>query len=240
MSPIPKLLGVEELLPASAFSGRGVFTPTATTRLLCSVALDVITPGDKVLDLGCGSGIIGLEILRQNLGLSGLCMSDISPQAVQKAQANARSLGLDVDVRTGSLFQPWLENSFDVIVSDVSGVIPEIGAELGWFDSVPNDSGDDGTALAGAVIAGAPEFLSTGGVLLMPAISLSDEAELLNRMRSVFSSVSRLAEARLPLPREADASEMQRRFPSIRVGTIGRLPIFYTSIWKMTHPRGGE
>jgi SAM-dependent methyltransferase len=240
MAPIPKSLQVEEELPQSAFTGMGVFTPTATTRALCQQALTLIEPGNKALDLGCGSGIIGLEIARRFNGSVAVSMSDVSTSAVARARSNAASLGVVVEAREGSMFQPWLHEQFDVIVSDVSGVIPELGTSLGWFDSVPNDSGDDGVGLAGSVVSNAPAHLTADGLLLMPIISLSNEKVLLERMHSTFRSVQKLLEVRLPIPGGADIEEMERRHPSIRIGRLGRIGVFFATVWKMADPREAE
>lgn len=66
-----------------------------------------IEPGQRVLDLGCGSGAVG--VLCQSAGAS-VCCTDVDPRACDAARSN----GID-DVRQGSLFQPVNALRFDHI-----------------------------------------------------------------------------------------------------------------------------
>jgi len=72
-----------------------------------------IGPSDRVLDLGCGTGIVA-RVLRERLGgaarLSGL---DSSPQMIAKA----RALAPDIDFHEGNAMHlPFPDRSFDLVV----------------------------------------------------------------------------------------------------------------------------
>ncbi len=70
----------------------------ATTRL-CLTALDkLIQGGEKVLDLGCGSGILSIAALR--LGAERAFACDVDPTCVTVAHENAALNGVDPDVYT--------------------------------------------------------------------------------------------------------------------------------------------
>ena len=43
----------------SIYSNKSIFRPNFTTRLLIEASKKIIKKNDKVLDLGCGTGIIG-------------------------------------------------------------------------------------------------------------------------------------------------------------------------------------
>jgi ribosomal protein L11 methyltransferase len=58
-----------------------------TTRLCLSWLERTVTPGDTVLDYGCGSGILAIAALK--LGAASAVAVDIDPLAVQAARSNA-------------------------------------------------------------------------------------------------------------------------------------------------------
>ena len=227
---VKRSLEVERIL-LGEFSSPGVFTPTATSRLLASLAVGKVNPGDSILDLGCGSGVVGLQIAQSLHGQVHLSMSDVSAHAVQVAKANASKLGFAADVRSGDLLAPWGSQRFDVIVSDVSGVVPRLGQQLGWFTGVSNDSGSRGIDLATQVVSLSPQSLEVGGRLLMPILSLSDEKALHKVMTNTFSSVTLLGETALPLPAGANVGDIRDRDPFIRLDSIAGVNVFYTSVW---------
>lgn len=71
------------------------------------VAADV-RPGERLLDLGCGSGVVGA--LAQRAGAE-IVAVDVDPRAVEAARANGLS-----DARCGDLFEPVAGLLFDRIV----------------------------------------------------------------------------------------------------------------------------
>ena len=219
----------------------GVFQPTATTRILARSASVGLSKTGSLLDLGCGSGIIGLSLALEEGADRGLAMSDVSPLATQLALENARTLAVSADVRTGSLFAPWVGEVFDSIVSDVSGVVPELGERFGWFQGVPNDSGADGSSLALQVIRQAYQYLAPHGTLLFPIISLSSESRILDEARNSFESVTLLEEVRLPLGVPiAEIDAVREEFPFVRIDSVGGMPCFFTSTYACRTPKGNS
>jgi 16S rRNA (guanine1207-N2)-methyltransferase len=68
---------------------KGVFSHVGIdfgTRLLCDTILP--NPASKVLDLGCGYGVIGIVLAK--LWAADVTMTDINPRAVQLSRENAR------------------------------------------------------------------------------------------------------------------------------------------------------
>ena len=51
----------------SVFLNKNIFEPNLTTKLLIKSASKIINKNDKVLDLGCGSGIIGCYFYKKKL-----------------------------------------------------------------------------------------------------------------------------------------------------------------------------
>lgn len=66
----------------------------------------------RCLDIGCGSGIIGLHLAREG---NDVCMGDIDPRAVAAAEANSLRLGVKADIRHSDLFSAFSGQRFDVV-----------------------------------------------------------------------------------------------------------------------------
>ena len=71
----------------------------------------------KILDLGCGSGVIGLT-LKHFFPDSLVTLVDISEEALEVAEANAKTLGLDAKKIKSDWFSNVPVDKYDVIVSN--------------------------------------------------------------------------------------------------------------------------
>ena len=103
-----------------------------TTRM-CLEAIDrILTPGDTVLDLGCGSGI--LTIAAAKLGAERVVGLEIDANAVGVGQSNADLNGVShmVDIVHGTLPSPKAPiGSFDLVAANISArVIEDLSAHL--------------------------------------------------------------------------------------------------------------
>jgi ribosomal protein L11 methyltransferase len=87
----------------------------SSTRLCLQWLEETIRGGERVLDYGCGSGI--LAIAAQRLGASTALGVDVDPQALLAAQANARRNGVDarfiINTETAPDFQA------DLVVANI-------------------------------------------------------------------------------------------------------------------------
>lgn len=74
-------------------------------------------PLGRVLDLGCGSGVVGLSLRHHGLASSAVLV-DIDPQCVATARQNVGVLGVSgtVEVRRGDLFAPVGGERFDTVI----------------------------------------------------------------------------------------------------------------------------
>lgn len=72
----------------------------------------------KIIDIGCGSGVIGLS-LALNIQGSEVYLSDISHEALIVCQENANKLRADVKIIHGDMLEPFINKvKVDVIVSN--------------------------------------------------------------------------------------------------------------------------
>ncbi|MEQ5839822.1 50S ribosomal protein L11 methyltransferase [Paraburkholderia acidicola] len=108
-APDPDAL-ILELDPGLAF-GTGSHP---TTRLCMEWLEQTVTPGQSVLDYGCGSGI--LAILAKKCGAAPVFGIDIDPQAVESAQYNSARNHADV---TYGLPDSCPPGEFDIVVANI-------------------------------------------------------------------------------------------------------------------------
>ena len=100
-----------------------------TTVLSLRALRAALFPGATVLDVGCGSGVLGVAACR--LGASRSECVDISPAAVEATRDNARRNGVaaQVDVTTARLDE--LDGPFDVVVANIlAPVLIDLAPEL--------------------------------------------------------------------------------------------------------------
>ena len=98
-----------------AWSTFGLFesmTGTVAPRL---VSFAGIKPGASVLDVGCGTGVVGLTAARLGARVTGV---DLTPELIARAKENSALMGVEADWRQGDAEAlPLPDASFDFVVS---------------------------------------------------------------------------------------------------------------------------
>jgi release factor glutamine methyltransferase len=97
--------GLSLVLPPGVLDPQ-LFRTGAWLALRAEVEVQQSGPLD-LLDLGCGSGVVGVLAARSG---ARACASDIDPMACLAARRNGLSL-----VRQGHLLDPWPDHRFDLI-----------------------------------------------------------------------------------------------------------------------------
>ena len=171
----------------------GVFVPRPETEILVDVALEALgaAEGPVVVDVGTGTGAVALAMKDERPGAKVLA-TDLSPDAVELARANALRLGLEVDVREGYLLDPLpheLRGWVDLVVSNPPYVRPEEYADL------PQEvRADPMLALIGGIevyerlAAEALRWLRDGGILAVE-IAAGDGPEVERALEPAFMDV---------------------------------------------------
>jgi len=213
------------------------FQPS-TISLLLADALEV-HPGDEVIDIGCGSGV--LAIIAAKLGAGRVIGVDSAPDVVAVASRNAERHGV-ADVVTflqGDLLDPVAaEIKADVIIGDVSGIPDAIAEESGWFPSRAG-GGPRGSELPIRMLRAARQRLRAGGRLLLPTGTLQDEHAILRTARALYGRVTQLAERRIPLPKAlAETTAMVRLAAerTVQLTEKGSRLLWTARVWECTAP----
>jgi ribosomal protein L11 methyltransferase len=112
-------------MPAGMASGTGLHP---ATQLAIEGLERALNPGDRVLDLGTGSGILSIAACR--LGAERIVACDIDVEAVRAAKANSERCGVPVAVYAGST-RSLADCSVDLLAANISaaamlGLAPEI------------------------------------------------------------------------------------------------------------------
>ncbi len=138
------------------------------TRILLENAL---VQGKKVLDLGCGYGVIGIVLKGEYPDLE-VCMSDINERAVEFAKINAKNNNVEVRIKKGAFLEPWAGESFDMILLN-----PPIAA---------------GKKVVLRMLSEAKEYLTPGGLLQVVAYHNKGGSYVQKAMKEFFGNVKDL------------------------------------------------
>ena len=114
---------VVEIDPGRVFGHGG----HPTTRLLLEELADRIAGGERVLDVGCGSGV--LSVAAALLGASEVVGVDIDPDAVTVTLDNARRNGVEVTATTTDLAD--VEGRYDLVLANIGAdVLIDLAPQL--------------------------------------------------------------------------------------------------------------
>jgi ubiquinone/menaquinone biosynthesis C-methylase UbiE len=74
-----------------------------------------IQPGQRVLDVGCGTGVVAVTAARKGAQVTAL---DLTPALLERARENAKIARVSIDFHEGDIEAlPFPDSSFDVVVS---------------------------------------------------------------------------------------------------------------------------
>lgn len=198
----------------------GVFHPTDTSGVLIEACSQAILSPKKILDLGCGCGLVGIALAKMGLCKGAVYASDLSREAVELARKNAESMSIEYVARCGSLFEPWSGEKFDVIVEDVAGISDDIAKISSWYpQGVSCGAGRDGVKWIVRIIEQSRDYLTEGGMLIFPVLSLSNEDKILEALKATYPSYEVLAKKDWFLP-DAIAERQDILTPLINEGSI--------------------
>ncbi len=145
----------------------------------------------RVLDMGCGSGVLGLT-LAADLPGSQAVLADLSPDALDLARENAALLEIsNATFIESDLFSALAFRTFDLIVANLPYVPetdrPTLSKEVSYDPALALFGGPDGLDVIRRFVPAAKNHLAPGGWLALEiGIGQSEEVESLLRAASLI------------------------------------------------------
>ncbi len=190
-----------------------------------------IKHGDRVADIGTGSGILAVMAAQQG---AEVWATDTSEASVANTKDNARKNQVDIQVFTGSFFGP-LQGKFDVIIANLpQEILPEDYIfDLGEGLSQTINGGKLGNEILIEFLKIAPRYMHAKSKLYINVGSLSD-------FKSTFQLIGQNYDARMinsyALPNKVFVEKNIDFYK--RLNEDGKIHIFQEEgIWKaMVYP----
>lgn len=99
------------------FTSFGVFSKERVDKGTLVLAENMlIEKNSKVLDIGCGIGVLGIVVAK--LFNADVVMSDINKRAIMLAKKNIKLNNVNADIYQGNLYETIKKNDFDVVLSN--------------------------------------------------------------------------------------------------------------------------
>lgn len=166
--PLAQIIGRKGFRNIELAVDSRVLTPRPETELLVAVAK--VDRPCGILDVATGSGAVALA-LADELPDATIVASDVSPDALAVARANAERLGAEITFIESDLLDR-IDGVFDVITANLpyvtSGELVELEPEITQYEpALALDGGADGLDLVRRLAAQAPSRLKPGGQIAL-------------------------------------------------------------------------
>ena len=170
--PLQYIIGMQGFLDLALEVRPGVLIPRLDTEVVAESACEVFKEkkGDTVLELGSGSGAIGITLAKK--AGAKVTAVDINPEACELTKSNAQRNGVKMEVLCGDLFEPIKKKKYHMIISNPpyikSEEIEKLMPEVKDYEPMNAlDGGEDGLDFYRRIAAEAPEHLKKEGILVL-------------------------------------------------------------------------
>ncbi len=154
------------------YSSSGVFSKERVDKGTLLLAENmIIVKNSKVLDIGCGIGVLG--IIAAKLFNADVVMSDINKRAVMLAKKNIKLNSIKAEIYQGNLFEKIKDKDFDAILSNP----PQTAGKKICFELIEKSK----------------KYLRIGGSLQLVARHNKGGKTLSKKMEEIFGNVKVIA-----------------------------------------------
>lgn len=179
--PLQHLLGSTEFYRREFRTDARALIPRPETEELVELALKTARPreGLRVLDMGCGSGVIGITLALELARFKpDVVMADVSEAALSLALENATALGAKVRTYRSDLFSAWAEQEdnpvmppspFGLVLANLP-YVPDgepVAEEVRHDPATALYGGADGLDIIRRFLAEARPFLEPGALVML-------------------------------------------------------------------------
>lgn len=173
---------LEKILSVTSNVPPPIYAPSDDSLLMIETLANLRLDRKKVLDMGTGSGILGLYCAMRGADVTA---SDIDELAIMEAGRAARTLGVRLKLLVSDLFSD-VRGEFDLILFNPP-YLPSKDCE-----DITIDGGPKGTMLTNRFLYALPTHLDRGAQALLLVSSLNDPASVrLRHGNFEFSTVAR-------------------------------------------------
>ena len=167
--PLAYVIGSKEFYGRDFLINRSVLIPRPETEILVEIAARASKPEDLCVDVGTGSGCLGVTLAIES-PLSNWICTDVSVPALNVARDNAATFKSEVTFLNCSLLDAFADRSLDVIVSnppyvaqDGENLHPDVAR---WEPAEALYAGVDGLDVIRQLIDGSARALKPTGTLM--------------------------------------------------------------------------
>ncbi len=154
-----------------------VYVPAEDSYLLADNLQ--IKPGQSVLEIGTGSGIVAMYASRLT---DKITVSDINSDACLLAERNFKDNNIEnIEILFGNLFEVVKNRKFDVILFNTPYLPTEEDEVLDDTINYAFDGGLNGRKVIDMFLNEVSDYLNDGGIVQMIQSSLSGNEETLNK-----------------------------------------------------------
>lgn len=167
--PLQYVVERAEFFDRNYVVNKNVLVPRQETELVAEQMIKVVKKGDKVLDMCCGSGVLGLTACLN--GGAKVTLVDVDKKAIKVAKTNARLLKAKAKFVVSNMFEK-VTGKYDVVVCNppyvVSADIETLDKSVKDYEPrLALDGGQDGLDFYRVLAKEAPNFLNKNGKLVL-------------------------------------------------------------------------
>ncbi|MGA2790319.1 MAG: HemK2/MTQ2 family protein methyltransferase [Candidatus Bathyarchaeia archaeon] len=167
---------LRKILHAIGDVPKNVYSPSDDTFLMLDAIAKISVGGKQVLDIGTGSGILGLFCASRGAHVT---VTDVDQSALEYAQKTARVLALGLQTVLSDVFSN-VQGKFDLVTFNPP-YLPSSTVEDRTVDGGPG-----GIALSKRFLGGLGEHLNCDGTALLLISTLNDSASLISEVNPEF------------------------------------------------------